>query len=85
MSKAEAQIPQYKCHKIVGALKIIEVEHGGVSTTLHVEKPFAPINVGLEWKAKNDPKAGGYIVYYEGGYTSYSPKEAFESGYTLIS
>ena len=33
---------------------------------------------------KHNPQSGGYYVRYEDGYESYSPAEAFESGYTPI-
>lgn len=44
---------------------------------------FAPIPVDAAWYRKHNPQTGGYYVVYEDGYTSYSPAEAFESGYTL--
>jgi hypothetical protein len=34
-----------------------------------------------DWHAKHAPHVGGYFVQYEDGYTSFSPAEAFESGY----
>lgn len=51
---------------------------------LMVENPFSPIPVDAEWYRKNKPQAGGYYVVYKDGYTSYSPADAFEEGYTLI-
>ena len=33
---------------------------------------------------KHNPQAGGYYVVYEDGYKSWSPAEAFESGYTKM-
>lgn len=40
--------------------------------------------VSEEFVERHRPEVGGYIVRYEGGYLSYSPKEAFENGYTLL-
>ena len=40
--------------------------------------------VSQEYIDKHHPQEGGYYVQYEGGYESYSPAEAFESGYTRI-
>ena len=35
-----------------------------------------------EWLAKHSPVAPGYYVVYEDGYSSFSPVEAFEKGYS---
>lgn len=90
LSVGNSQMPQYKCHKIVWALKILEVqpadetEMGVGFTRLVVEEPFSPITVQDEWVIKHNPAAGGYYVQYEDGYTSFSPAEAFENGYTPL-
>lgn len=49
-----------------------------------VEEGFAPIPVTADWYRKHNPQAGGYYVMYKDGYTSYSPAQAFEEGYTLV-
>lgn len=75
------QLPKYKCHKIVEAFKIesIETDDSGLYLVtgeghkMHVNQSF--IDRGAE--------VGGYYVRYSDGYYSYSPTEAFESGYTL--
>jgi hypothetical protein len=46
---------------------------GGVS--FYVSKTFI---------ARGAPKIGDYFVIYEDGYQSWSPKAAFESGYTKV-
>lgn len=93
MSDVSAAIPRYKCHKEVHALKIEKVfdsfapaAEGGAKTggVLAVESPYASIDVTIEWMQKHEPVAGGYYVVYDDGYTSFSPAEAFESGYTRI-
>jgi hypothetical protein len=33
---------------------------------------------------RSNPQIGGYYVLYEDGYESFSPADAFESGYSLI-
>ncbi len=38
----------------------------------------------IKYVRKHDPKPGGYYVVYEDGYTSWSPADAFEGGYTRI-
>lgn len=38
----------------------------------------------LEYMNKHQPQIGGYYVKYADGYESFSPAEAFESGYTKV-
>jgi hypothetical protein len=81
---ASAEMQKYQCHKKVWALKIESVERDAV-TLLHFEdKRYASISVSHDFDVKHQPEAGGYYVVYEDGYASFSPAEAFESGYTLI-
>jgi hypothetical protein len=92
MSDAMTQLPQYQSHKKVWALKIADLKHTGTpdqesdGSLLMVPEnsDYAPIKLDAAFVRKHRPKAGGYWVKYEGGYTSFSPAEAFESGYTLI-
>lgn len=85
-----AEMPRYKSHKEVHALKIVSASPGPEpgSVLLHFEHPFAPKLVDGVWASKRipegQPAAPGYLVVYEDGYTSWSPVEAFESGYTRI-
>lgn len=44
-----------------------------------------PINVSSQWLDKHRPCVGGYLIVYADNYMSFSPAQAFESGYTLIS
>ena len=81
------QFPQYKCHKIVCALKIGHVNHNYLhgSAELHPEdKSYDNINVSRDFCRKHVLQDGGYYVIYEDGYTSWSPAKAFEDGYVLI-
>ncbi len=48
------------------------------------ESHFAPIAVSTLFMDKHKPEAGGYLVFYEDGYRSFSPAKAFEEGYTRI-
>ena len=96
-AKPEKEMPRYKSHKEVWALKIAKIEpacgdrpatiqdnwDGGAIVT-PVEEGYAPFRVDCEYVRKHDPKSGGYHVVYQDGYTSWSPAEAFEGGYTLI-
>jgi len=90
----EKEMPKYKCHKIVWALQISAIvrdadiaegrETDGSATITPVENGYAPFKVTAEYLKKHEPRVGGYYVIYEGGYESWSPKDAFEAGYRLI-
>ena len=92
-----AELPKYKCHKEVSALKIRAIvfdsdlaresnrETDGSATITPIEEGFSSFKVDSEYVRKHNPKPGGYFVQYEDGYKSFSPAEAFEEGYTLIS
>jgi hypothetical protein len=78
-------LPKWQCHKVVEAVQIYAIalfEHkaGYKLSTLEAYD----IAVSIEYYAKHHPQVGGYYVKYEDGYESYSPKEAFEQGYTRI-
>lgn len=45
---------------------------------------FARFPVSAEYVQKHEPKEGGYFVQYQDGYCSWSPADAFESGYTIV-
>lgn len=85
------EMPKYKCHKEVHALKIkliVDPIDGGEesdgSRLLYVEEDhFAPIKVDGHYMSKHKPQPGGYYVVYADGYISFSPASAFEAGYTL--
>jgi hypothetical protein len=81
---ASREMPKYKCHKEVHALKIAEVSTGSGTVLLRpADESYAVIELPIAWAEKHRPKIGGYYVVYEDGYESYSPGEAFERGYTL--
>ena len=78
-----AELPKYTSHKTVWALKIASVSARSDGALLSFEDGrYAPIVVDEAYVNKHAPKAGGYYVVYEDGYQSWSPQEAFESGYT---
>lgn len=90
------EMPRYKCHKEVWALKIKEIQQapadsvsnheGGSWLLVPEDSRYAPITVGHnEYYLKHTPQIGGYYVVYADGYASYSPAKAFEDGYTLLS
>jgi hypothetical protein len=77
------QMPRYKCHKEVRALKIKEVL-SEPRIYLVFEGEFDSKEVTAEWFRKHKPESGGYFVVYSDGYESYSPAKAFEEGYAVI-
>ncbi len=88
--QAQREMPRYRCHKEVWALKIARVDAGvdqfQDSWIITPEDAvYAPFEVSSEWLRKHNPVAGGYFVVYPGdGYKSFSPAKAFEEGYTRI-
>lgn len=80
---------KFKSHKIVEAGKIKELEptgDKGWGSALLETDDGSPERMMLspEYLEKHKPEVGGYFVRYEDGYESFSPAEAFESGYTEV-
>lgn len=97
MSDAAAEMPKYRSHKHVWALKIAGIafdrdaakadgnrETDGSATITPDDPGYAPFKVDAAYVHKHDPKVGGYYVVYADGYKSWSPSPAFEEGYTRI-
>lgn len=90
------EMPRYRCHKEVWALKIKDIvlqtaegfTTGGMEPAGALIYPedgrYAPFSVDQGYIDKHQPVVGGYYVVYKGGYKSFSPAEAFEDGYSLI-
>jgi hypothetical protein len=74
-------VPKYKCHKEVRAFEIGKIEGKSIYPK---DDSFEPIEVTHEFMTKHPLNEVGYIVVYADGYVSYSPKKAFEEGYTLM-
>lgn len=80
---AQREMPRYQCYKQVWALKIAKIVHtadGGADITPE-DSGYSSFHVDLEYLRKHMPQEGGYYVVYDDGYKSFSPAEAFESGY----
>jgi len=94
MTKKE--MPMYQCHKKVWALQVkaITLQFKRVDNDVGclpdgaiispVESDYVPFYISQDWMSKHDVQVGGYIVTYDSGYVSYSPKHKFERGYALI-
>lgn len=87
MEAPAMEMPRYKSHKTVWALKIAKVDHNSETSygamLTPAEAGFAPFEVSAEYIAKHNPQEGGYYVVYADGYKSFSPAKAFEEGNTL--
>jgi len=93
---ATQEMPKYKCHKEVWALKIKAIdrdidkareedrETDGSAMITPEESNYAPFRVESDYLRKHNPEVGGYYVVYKDGYKSYSPAEPFEDGYSRI-
>lgn len=90
-----AQMPKYKCHKEVWALKIKsisfdDIEEKSISVNEEIatitpeEEGYAPFRVSFGYCNKHNPQKGGYYVVYKDGYQSFSPADVFEEGYSLV-
>lgn len=79
------KLPKYQSHKRVNAVLIERLKtHLDGTATITPAGELPPFQVSWEYVKKHNPQAGGYYVVYEDGYASWSPKDAFEKGYTLI-
>ena len=93
---ASMEMPRYKSHKEVWALKIAHIafdrdkareegrETTGGAVITPFEKGYGQFTVDGAYVSKHNPKVGGYYVVYKDGYKSWSPAKAFEEGYTPI-
>ena len=92
--EAAMEMPRYKCHKEVWALKIKAIardsdkareeqrETDGSAMITPEENGYAPFKVDAAYMHKHKPEVGGYYVVYADGYKSFSPTKAFEDGYS---
>ena len=83
--RACCEMPKYRCHKEVHAVEIEKITYSKHYAMIYPDSRFAAIRVDAEYVRKHNPQAGGYYVVYKDGYESWSPKEAFEDGYTKLS
>lgn len=85
-AETKREMPRYRCHKEVHALKIehvVATGDGGAQISF-CEPGYESVCVDAAYKKRHEPMSGGYYVVYEDGYKSFSPAEAFEKGYTRI-
>lgn len=76
----EANVPVYQCHKKVRALRI--KKRNGL--TFMFDGIDHPVTVDVGLLGRFTPEVGDYLVIYADDYASFSPKHAFEDGYTKL-
>lgn len=85
------EMPKYKSHKEVWALKIKSIvrdgegenrDSDGSAIITPEEEGYAPFRVEGDYLHKHKPQVGGYYVVYKDDYKSFSPAKAFEEGNT---
>ncbi len=88
---AMIELPKYKCHKEVHALRISAFKGPPATSVdrgvLTFENwRFTQIIVDADWMArfKGDASDLGYYVVYADGFKSWSPTKVFEDGYDKI-
>jgi hypothetical protein len=82
----------YLCHKRVKAARITDVQTGPVAPQFGshgvTRLVYGDASIDGEEATKmclrGTPNVGDYLVEYEDGYRSVSPKKAFEEGYSLL-
>ncbi len=93
MCNVSEEMPKYRSHKIVHALKIktfVQNESNGDpkdhnwATAIPENTRYAPFDIDRELFIKHKPGDGWYYIAYPDGYKSFSPAEAFESGYMPV-
>jgi hypothetical protein len=79
------EYPRYVSHKEVSAARIASVDPGADgSLILHLEGGFDNVILSHhERMNKPAPSPGWYLVQYDGGHVSFSPRLVFEAGYSL--
>jgi hypothetical protein len=88
-TKAPIPLPQYQCHKLVRAAKILRIRPAPADgqcpeLVLAIDGFEQVVPVSTAFLDKYVPQVGGYLVVYDDGYRSFSPAAAFEAGYTRL-
>lgn len=74
-----AEMPRYKSHKTVHALEIATIN--GHRLTFK-DEGYASMMCEGSLFGRYTPVPGDFLVVYEDGYKSFSPRKAFLEGYT---
>lgn len=79
-----AELPEWKCHKVVRASRIEWIEPRTDSLGHIIRLQCGVVDVDAGWVEQKKAVSGGYFVVYDDGYTSFSPAKAFEEGYAPV-
>lgn len=88
MDQPTTEMPRYRSHKEVWALKIaaVEIHEDGSATIAPQGRQYGPFKTRAGWSDRfsGDESDPGYYVQYQDGFSSWSPSKAFEEGYTRV-
>lgn len=84
----QREMPKYRSHKEVWALKIagVEVRKDKSAVIAPADKGYGTVYTRPGWgdRFEGSEEDLGYYVVYPDGFSSWSPTEAFESGYSAV-
>jgi hypothetical protein len=80
------ELPQWKSHKQVGALEIAHVTdaHDGHRIVSFADATFGDMKCPENMFTRFEPGPGDFLVAYEDGYKSFSPRQVFLDGYKRL-
>lgn len=78
---AFVEMPRYQSKKRVWAL---EIERLDGNTVVPADESYGSVEMEPEVFARYKPKKGDFLVKYEDGYWSVSPRKPFIEGYDRI-
>jgi hypothetical protein len=80
------EVPLYKSHKTVRALEIniCAMVAGGKRVVVFADKKYPSQTFDATMFVRYSPVPGDFLVIYEDGFKSFSPRKAFLEGYTLV-
>jgi uncharacterized protein YrrD len=76
--------PSYRSHKIVRAAQVSAIDNDWIVVHSPDKQQTWSVKHDPELTARYMPSVDDYLVQYEGGYLSISPKSAFEGGYSPL-
>lgn len=82
-----AEMPRYRCHKEVRALKIASAARVTADADIELtfeDAGYGAMTVDAALGGRYFPVPGDYLVTYGDGYMAFSPGNTFEEGYTRI-
>lgn len=80
---------KYRCYKVVEAAPIREIVSRetnirGMSHDYAILRDGTPVTLPVSFLRRGSPQDGDYLVRYDEGYLSWSPKAVFEAGYAPL-